>query len=130
MVQVLIVDDELVLRESLRLVLEDEGYAVAEAADGLEGLTYLRGSDVPTVVVLDLLMPRLNGVEVLEHVEAEPDLAQRHAFMMLTAQRHNLTRDQEAKLRRMQVPIMSKPYEIDDLLATVAAVAEKLPPTP
>lgn len=126
MVQVLIVDDEKVLRESLRLVLEDEGYLVAEAIDGQAGLEYLRASDRPTVVVLDLLMPRLNGVEVLEHVADEPDLA-RHRFMMLTAQRPNLSAAQEAKLRHMRVPIMSKPYEIDDLLSTVAAVAEQLP---
>lgn len=126
MVQVLIVDDEEVLRESLRLVLEDEGYLVAEAIDGLAGLEYLRASDRPIVVVLDLLMPRLNGVEVLEHVADDPELG-RHRFMMLTAQRRNLTPAQEAKLRHMRVPIMAKPYEIDDLLSTVASVAEQLP---
>jgi two-component system, OmpR family, response regulator MprA len=60
--RVLVVDDDRAVRESLRRSLEFNGYAVALAADGAEALASISGS-VPDVVVMDVMMPRLDGLE-------------------------------------------------------------------
>ena len=70
MPHVLVVDDDTAIRQMLRLVLEDEGYAVREAMDGIEALAALRVSARPLVVLLDLMMPRLGGDGVLAAVTA------------------------------------------------------------
>jgi CheY-like chemotaxis protein len=85
MASVLVVDDDKDTREVLRLAFEDEGYRVAEAADGLKALEVLRASASPLVVVLDLDLPQLDGIQVLRMVAEDPSLLARHAFILLTA---------------------------------------------
>ncbi|UCF88093.1 MAG: response regulator, partial [bacterium] len=65
---ILIVDDEPRVRESIRSILEDEGYAVIEASDGREGLTRV-AADKPDSVLLDIWMPDLDGIEVLRGIK-------------------------------------------------------------
>jgi two-component system chemotaxis response regulator CheY len=76
--RVLLVDDDLDLREILQDILEDEGYDVVPAADGREAVEYLRttrsGVDAPALVILDLIMPMLNGWEVLDAIRDDPCL--------------------------------------------------------
>jgi DNA-binding NtrC family response regulator len=73
---VLVVDDEPVVRRYVARVLEEEGYATCEASDGAEALRLLRGADTRFgVVVSDIVMPRVNGVELLEALSRSyPDL--------------------------------------------------------
>ena len=70
MKRILIVDDDLVSRHFLTKVLEGEGYSVAAAGDGAEGLERLREKDVD-LALLDVWMPRMNGLEVLGHMRNE-----------------------------------------------------------
>ena len=70
MKRILIVDDDLVSRHFLTKVLEGEGYSVAAASDGAEGLERLREKDVD-LALLDVWMPRMNGLEVLGHMRNE-----------------------------------------------------------
>jgi CheY-like chemotaxis protein len=72
--RVLVVDDEDAIRETLREVLSEEGYEVESAADGAEALALLARGAPPRVVLLDLMMPRLDGWEVLRRVRAAPAL--------------------------------------------------------
>ena len=65
---ILIVDDEPRVRESIRSILEDEGYSVIEASDGQEGLTRV-AADKPDTVLLDIWMPDLDGIEVLRGIK-------------------------------------------------------------
>jgi len=65
---ILIVDDEPRVRESIRSILEDEGYTVIEASDGQEGLARV-ASDKPDSVLLDIWMPDLDGIEVLRGIK-------------------------------------------------------------
>jgi two-component system, OmpR family, response regulator len=58
---ILIVDDEPEVRRLLRWLLEDEGYTIAEAVDGVDGLAQLRASPYRLVVLLDYKMPHMNG---------------------------------------------------------------------
>lgn len=72
---VLIVEDDLDTRETLGAALEAEGYEVALAAHGREGLERLAVSPLPCLILLDLMMPVMDGVEFLGALEADPTLA-------------------------------------------------------
>ena len=68
--KVLCIEDDKIVRNNLLLFLEDEGYEVFGAADGLEGLDLFR-LEKPAVVLSDLRMPGVNGLEVLKTVKQE-----------------------------------------------------------
>jgi two-component system, chemotaxis family, chemotaxis protein CheY len=64
---ILIVEDDLDIRESMTEILEDRGYAVSTAADGLQALQKLSdGAEKPDLILLDLMMPNMNGLEFRE----------------------------------------------------------------
>ncbi|HBH79466.1 MAG TPA: Fis family transcriptional regulator, partial [Nitrospira sp.] len=65
---ILIVDDEEGIRTSLRSILEDEGYEVTIAANGLEALK-IYGTDPPDLMILDIWMPEMDGLETLRRVK-------------------------------------------------------------
>lgn len=69
-IHVLLVDDEAIIRDNLGSLLERNGFEVARAADGEGALRHIR-SFVPDVIVLDVMMPRMNGREVLRHLRDE-----------------------------------------------------------
>lgn len=71
----MIVDDEADIRDSLQEFFEDEGYAVRTAENGQKALDLLGTGELPCVVILDLLMPVLDGNEVYEKMQADPRLA-------------------------------------------------------
>jgi CheY-like chemotaxis protein len=71
----LIVDDDSDTRSLLRLLLETEGFAVVEAAHGAEALGLIGPNPLPDVIVTDLQMPVLNGVELIERLQFEPRTA-------------------------------------------------------
>jgi DNA-binding response OmpR family regulator len=74
-VKILIVDDDPEIREALKDVLEAEGYEVATAANGREGLERL-STDVPSLVLLDLMMPIMSGGELLAVLRKSAALAE------------------------------------------------------
>lgn len=67
----LVVDDSRVIRKVARRVLEDIGFEIAEAADGMEALAWCRAA-MPDAVLLDWNMPVMNGIEFLRHLRKEP----------------------------------------------------------
>lgn len=79
MVSALVVHDE-DARYTLRALLEDTGYAVIDAADGVQALDTLRASISPLVVVLDLDLPRFDGMGILWEVADDECLSARHAL--------------------------------------------------
>jgi CheY-like chemotaxis protein len=73
---VLVVDDDLAIREALIMALEDEGYQVAGAANGRDALDYLRQSpQMPQLILLDLMMPIMSGWDFRAEQEQDPSLA-------------------------------------------------------
>jgi len=72
---ILVVDDDADIRASLCDLLEDEGYAVATAAHGRDALDYLRGHPAPSVVLLDLMMPTMDGYEFRAEQKRDPTIA-------------------------------------------------------
>src|SRR5688572_24046730 len=81
MPNILIVDDEAACRHPLTRLLQIEGYEVTQAADGLEALQRLDEKH-QDLILLDLLMPRLDGVGFLERMRADPKHRDTHVFMV------------------------------------------------
>lgn len=112
--KVLVVDDDLDIRETLVELLEDEGYMVDTAADGEAALGQLRDAAEPSVILLDLMMPRMDGFAFLQELRGDPRLAAL-PIVVLTAGRKI---DQDA----LGVPcLLPKPVGADELLAALAS---------
>jgi CheY-like chemotaxis protein len=127
--RVLVVEDDAPIRESVRTALEDFGYEVAEAPDGLAALTALRADGQPRVVLLDLRMPRLDGEELLALVAADRTLVKQHAFVLMSASLQTLTLPFARLLNQLEVPVIMKPFELDTLLDAIERAARRLPVT-
>lgn len=126
MTQVLVVDDDAAIRETLRFILEDVGYTVLEERDGLGALQRLRRSKKPMVVLLDLMMPRLSGADVLKEIIGDAHLAKRFAFVLVTASDQAFPRPLAGLLTKHSIPKISKPWDIEHLLKIVATAAEQI----
>jgi two-component system, OmpR family, response regulator MprA len=83
--RVLIVDDDPDVREMLRTVLEWDGYTVETANDGVAALEILTRTDETWLVLLDINMPRMNGLEVCSHLAALDRSSARHLVVLMTA---------------------------------------------
>ncbi len=114
----LIVDDDVALRASLRRVLSYEGHQVHEASDGQQALHEIR-SICPDLVVLDLMLPRIDGFEVCRLVRMEQDVP----ILMLTA-RDGL-RDRVTGLDSGADDYLSKPFALEELLARTRALLRR-----
>jgi CheY-like chemotaxis protein/signal transduction histidine kinase len=108
---VLVVDDDHDLRETMRDVLEEEGYAVETASNGQEALDCLRDGNSPEVVVLDLMMPVMDGWHFLDEIKRDPTLADIPVVVMSASQEG--LRGLGAK------EFLSKPLDYHNLVATV-----------
>jgi two-component system response regulator MprA len=120
--RVLIADDDRAIRESLARALELEGYDVSTAADGAGALTAVR-DDRPDVVVLDVMMPNVDGLTVCRVLRAEHD---RTPVLMLTARTE--PPDRVAGLDAGADDYLPKPFDLDELLARVRALLRRARP--
>ena len=126
MAHVLIIDDDEAIRMAMRATLEEfGGYRVEEAADGKTGLEMIRASQERLVVLLDLLMPGLDGLQVLHAVDADKDLATRHAYVLVTVSRR-ATSPALTEAFSMPVAVISKPFDITEILDMVAEASQRL----
>jgi CheY-like chemotaxis protein len=123
---VLVVDDDEGVRESLRWILEDEGYTVYEAPNGSPALERLRDHPSGMVVLLDLNMPGVDGMDVMRAVEEQEQLAARHAYIVMTASGRTLPLAFAKQLTRLRTPVLTKPFDLENLLDTVATAARKV----
>ena len=117
--RVLIVEDSRPLRESLREGLLGESFAVDTAADGLKGLELARNNPYD-VVVLDMMLPELDGLEVLAGLSGRP---QRPHVLVLTARDH--VDDRVAGLNAGADDYLVKPFAFDELLARIHALVRR-----
>jgi CheY-like chemotaxis protein len=123
---ILIVDDDQDIREILRDLLQETGYIVLEAADGVDALVSLQAATHPMVVLLDLFMPYLDGSQVVEIVLDDPQLARRHTFIFMSARYQALPPGLTHLLELAGVPVIAKPFDFDELLDIVHAAARRL----
>ncbi len=115
---ILIVDDEENIIELGRLYLENEGYRVAAASDGLEAIKKFETLN-PALVVLDLMLPQLNGWEVCKKIRAASNVP----IIMLTARTDDI--DKIVGLELGADDYMTKPYNPRELVARVKAVLRR-----
>ncbi len=116
--QVLVVDDDESIRETLSDVLRDEGFSVDQAENGAAALMYLRAHDaqhLPAVIVLDLMMPVMSGAEFRERQLDDPNLSGIPVVIMSAADRGGVI------ARKMKADaFLSKPPSMRVLLDTIA----------
>ena len=118
---VLVIEDEAPLRANLARILSAEGYGVALAADGDEGIQCVLG-ERPDLVICDILMPRVDGFGVLAALRSRPESAAiPFIFLSASADKDDFARGLKCGANEY----VTKPFKIADLLA---AVRRLLPP--
>jgi len=111
---VLIVDDDLDIREALAETLKDRGFDVITAANGLEALKLIRRMTThPSVILLDLMMPVMDGYGFLEECRKDPALAS--IPLAIVTAGHGVDRSRLGK----GAPIVPKPFDVSQLLGVL-----------
>ncbi len=114
--KILIVDDEvhirMLLEQTLEELEEDHDVEILSAQNGEEGLALIR-SERPDVVFLDIMMPKLNGYEVCQHVKDDPTITN-IGIVLLTAKGQEVDRRQGLELGANRY--MTKPFDPDEVL--------------
>jgi len=116
--RILVIDDEPNLRHTLAYALAQEGYAVVSAGDGEEGLT-LFGSAAPDLVILDIMLPKIDGFEVCRRIRK----SSRVPVLMLTARDTEL--DKVVGLEIGADDYLVKPFSMRELIARVRAMLRR-----
>lgn len=106
---ILIVDDEQDIRETLEEFLSDEGFSVRSASDGAAALRLLEEPELPCVVILDLIMPVVDGNEVIDEMKK----SQRLAGVPVIITTSDPSRAPQG------VPLMKKPVSLTGLLSAI-----------
>ena len=117
----LVVDDDPVIQKLLQVNFEMEGYTVVTASDGLEGLERAR-AESPDVIICDIMMPRMDGLEVARALKGDPETAG-IPILLLSA------KAQQADVAAGQASgaddYVTKPFDPLDLLQRVAGLLEQ-----
>lgn len=116
--RVLIVEDDSGIADFLQLELEHEGFDVLHAEDGRKALELFE-SGAPDIILLDIMLPKLNGLEVLRRIRK----TSRVPVIMLTARGDTL--DKVSGLDSGADDYLAKPFEIEELLARMRAVMRR-----
>ncbi len=120
-VKILVVDDERAVRESLRRALELEGYEIELAEDGADALARLQaGNGQPDAVILDVLMPGVDGLEVCRRLRRSGN---RVPVLMLTAR--DAVENRVAGLDAGADDYVAKPFALEELVARVRALLRR-----
>ncbi len=111
---VMVVDDDDQIREVMRQILDHEGYKVASAGNGSEAMAYLRSSGEPCLILLDLMMPVMDGWEFRSRQRKDPQLAEIPVVVVSA-----LANVGERAESLEADGYLRKPVDFDDLLTTV-----------
>jgi len=119
--RILVVEDEEALADSVRYNLEREGYAVSVAGDGRRALERFR-SESPSLVILDLMLPEVSGLDVCRMIRAESDVP----IIMVTAK--DSEADKVAGLELGADDYVTKPFSVRELVSRVRANLRRIRP--
>jgi two-component system, cell cycle response regulator DivK len=124
MAHILIIEDYRDNRDVTKLILADAGHTVSSASDGVRGL-YLAARDQPDLILMDLALPRLDGWTATRRLKTYP-LTWHIPVVAFTA---HVTQEDIARAGAAGcVAVITKPFEIDTLLTTVATVLDSSTP--
>ena len=118
----LLVEDDAEVRSSVAEILELEGFDVDTAIHGQQALDKLRSGATPSVLLLDLMMPVMNGLELLEHLREEEAELRPPPVIVLSANRGYEAEDLGV------AAIVRKPFDVDALVGNIARVLGKAAP--
>jgi two-component system alkaline phosphatase synthesis response regulator PhoP len=124
-VKILVVDDEPDMVEMLKMMLENASYDVVAAYDGKEGIEKAK-EEKPNVIVLDLMMPEMDGFEACKEMKNDPELAD-IPILVLTAISQHLSHTRYAKSLGLGLEsddYVDKPVDPNVLLKRIAALLE------
>ncbi|MCU1279154.1 MAG: hypothetical protein JWM53_2700 [bacterium] len=110
---VLIVDDDEDIRDTIQSLLQLRGFTVDTAADGLSGLERMRRGPLPALVILDFMMPGMNGDEFLAAQMSDPQLAAVPVVLLTVA-------GEAGGAARVAIERIAKPIDLQLLFSTVA----------
>jgi CheY-like chemotaxis protein len=113
--RILVVEDDTSIRELLVELLESEGYAVASAVNGLEGLKFLQNDGKPDLILIDLMMPVMDGYSFRTE-QLKNDLWSQIPTVVMSAEANAKEKMKSFKI----TAFLSKPVELDTILKTVA----------
>jgi len=118
--KILIVDDDTNITLSISFVLKKEGYTVIVAVDGEEAIKKAK-EELPHLIVLDIMLPKINGFEVHKHLKANAQTSEIYTIM--------LTAKEDEKDKRLAEDLgvsayMTKPFNIETLLSEIKKGAE------
>lgn len=125
--RVLVVEDEPGIAGFVRRGLLFEGFAVEVAADGKTGLAAIRDNP-PDIVVLDIMLPGLDGIELTKRVRAAEEAEGRGPMPILMLTARDAVPDRVTGLNAGADDYLVKPFAFDELLARVRALLRRLPP--
>jgi CheY-like chemotaxis protein len=115
---VLVADDEPEVVDLVRMMLEWEGYAILAAVDGEEAVARAQ-ADQPDLILLDVRMPKMSGLNVLNHLRADPTTADIPVIMLSVVTTYP---DVRSALERGAVAYLPKPFELREMVRLVARV--------
>ncbi len=116
---ILCIEDEPDMIELIRLILEPRGYRVSGALGGKEGLEILK-TDFPDLILLDLMMPDMDGWDVYKQMKADPTLAN-IPVIVVTAKAQSIDKVLGLHIAKVE-DYVTKPFSPDDLVASVTRV--------
>lgn len=121
---ILVVDDDVDIRDVIEYALTDEGYNVATAGNGEEALDYLLSSahknDPVSCIVLDLMMPRMSGEDFIKTIRSQYPEFSNIPIVVITAQGNGLNSETLKDTTKIH-----KPMELEDLFTAVAAACPR-----
>ena len=116
--KILVIDDEPDIREIVRLYLSEEGYDIIEASNGQEGIIKAQQEE-PDLIVLDIMLPGINGFEVAKHLKDDPNTHDIPIIILSVLA-------QDSQYRQGILDYISKPFRQEELVAIVHKVFSKV----
>jgi DNA-binding response OmpR family regulator len=120
-IAVVVVEDDFYVLDFMKFTLEQHGYHVFGAADGVEGLDLIRRHH-PCVVILDLMLPRKDGFSILREMSAEPDVADIPVVVVSAYTASESTRRLVTSQKNVK-EVFTKPVRSKDFIARVKEIA-------
>lgn len=122
MAKILIIDDEKVVREKLKINLKEEGYEVFTAKDGVEGLEVIK-KEIIDLVIMDVIMPKKGGIETLMDIQS---ITKNMKIIIITGK---VSKESDAFVTLVKnfgaSKILNKPFKREELLSSVKELLEK-----
>lgn len=122
MSKVLVVEDSVTQREMITDLLKDSGMTVTAAGDGVEALEQIKGG-CPDIVVLDIVMPRMNGYELCRRLKSDPETQEVPVVMCSTKGEEF---DRYWGMRQGADAYIAKPFQPQELIGTVKQLLRKM----